>query len=358
MLDRLKTITARYREIERFIADPAVIQNVPRYAALMRERGQLSRFVTRYEALEEVRRQRAGARELAASAGDDPEMLKLAGQEEADLAAKEETLVRELEDLLVTEDEMSARNVIVEIRPGTGGEEAALFGMDLFRMYSKYAEKRGWTVEVMELDTSDRGGVKEAVFSVEGEDVYRDLRYESGAHRVQRVPATEAQGRIHTSVCTVAVLPEAEEVDVEVKKEDLKIDHYCAGGPGGQHVNKTASAVRLTHLETGIVAACQTERSATRNMSLALKWMKAKLYEHFASRAKNSRDAQRRSQIGSGDRSEKIRTYNFPQNRVTDHRIGWSSHAMENILQGDLDEMVAALRGADREAKLKDMAVK
>ena len=355
MLDRLKDITDRWREIERLIADPEVIQNPARYAALMKERGGLSRTVARVEALEAVRRELAGARDLAAASAGDPEMRKMADEEAAELAAKEEGLVRELEEMLLTDDGQSGRNAIVEIRPGTGGEEAALFAGDLFTMYSKYAEKRGWKAEILEMMPSERGGVKEAIFSLEGEDVFRDLRYESGTHRVQRVPATETQGRIHTSACTVAVLPEAEEVDIQLKKEDMKIDHYCAGGPGGQHVNKTASAVRLTHLATGIVAACQTERSATRNMSLALKWMKAKLYDHFASQAKNERDAQRKSQIGTGDRSEKIRTYNFPQSRVTDHRIGWSSHNLPVILQGELGEMIEALRKADREAKLKAM---
>jgi peptide chain release factor 1 len=357
MWEKLKAQRDRYDEIERLIADPQVIAIPARYAALMKERGRLGRTVSRIRALEAARDKRTQAESLLAEAGTDPEMRALAEEERAAARKEEEELLHQLEDMLLTEDAVSHRNVLIEIRAGTGGEEAALFSADLFRMYSKYAGRRGWTVGLLNTSDTDRGGFRHVVFSVDGEDVYRHLRHESGVHRVQRVPETEAQGRIHTSTSTVAVLPEAEEVDVEINPADIEEELYCrSSGPGGQNVNKVASAVRLIH-KSGLVVESCTERSQYQNRILAMRLLRTRLYEQEQSKQKEAMDAMRRSQIGTGDRSEKIRTYNFPQNRVTDHRIGVTLHQLDRILEGEIDELIDALLKAEKEKRLKALGV-
>ncbi len=351
MLDAVREKARRYDEIERLIQDPGVASHPAKYAALMKERGQLAKIVQPYKELESVLRQKADAQALLG----DPEMKAEAEKELAELERRAAELQSRLEELVLTEDGQSARNVILEIRPGVGGEEACLFGRELLDMYVRYAQRKGWQVQLMDVVHTDLGGLKYGTLAVEGEDVYKYLKFETGAHRVQRVPRTEASGRIHTSIATVAVLPEAEEVEVEIKPEDVRIDTYSAGGPGGQHVNKTQSAVRLTHAPTGIVVQCQDQRSQTRNRELAFRWLRAKLYEHYEEQKARERRDLRRTQVGTGDRSEKIRTYHFVDHRITDHRITFSVHQLEDFLAGNLDEMVRKLLEAERAARLKDL---
>lgn len=355
MFQQIHEMVKRFEEIEKLLSAPETASSPPRMSALMKERGRLTKVVIRYRQLESIRGQQLEAEKLLNENGHDHDMKKMALDEIQELKKKEESILHELESILVTDDTESSRNVIVEIRPGTGGEEASLFSSELLRMYLRYAELKGWKSEIVEQTVSDMGGIKQVVFSLEGEDAYKFLRYESGTHRVQRVPKTEAQGRIHTSACTVAVLPEAEEVEIEINRDDLRIDAYRAGGAGGQHVNKTSSAIRITHLPTGIVAACQVERSQHRNKDMAMRWLRAKLYEHFQSQKKAARDNLRKTQIGTGDRSEKIRTYNYPQSRITDHRINFSVHNMEEVLDGHMDNLLQALLDTDKEEKLKLM---
>jgi peptide chain release factor 1 len=357
LLDQIKGMLGRYKEIERLISDPTIMGDQARYSALMRERGQLNKVISKYEEIEKVRRQRAETEAMLHDSSNGAEMRRLIEEELHQLQQTEEELIRSLEELMLARDEHGVQNrLIMEIRPGTGGEEAALFASDLLRMYLKYIEKKGWRCEIMQLTGTDLGGVKQASFIVEGEDVYKYLRFEAGAHRVQRVPRTEAQGRIHTSACTVAVLPEVEEVDIQINREDLQIDTFRSGGAGGQHVNKVSSAVRITHLPTGITVVCQTERSQHRNRELAMRWLRAKLYDHFYSCKKAQRDQMRKTQVGTGDRSEKIRTYNFPQNRVTDHRVGHSIYDLEGFMNGDMDGLIERLRQNEREERLKRLA--
>ncbi len=351
MIEKVKEIVARYEEIERLIQDPKLAAVPDRYAALMRERGRLDKVVQRSRELEAVRVQKKDAEAMLA----DPEMRPMAEEEVSRLAGREGELVSQIEDLLLTEDQESSRSVILEVRPGVGGDEAALFARELLEMYTRYADRRGWKVQLLDVVHSDLGGLKYGNISIEGEDVFRYLRYESGTHRVQRVPATEASGRVHTSTATVAILPQAEDVDVEINPKDLKIDTYSAGGPGGQHVNKTQSAVRITHEPTGIVVQCQNERSQTRNRELAMRWLRSRLYEHFQEQAAKERRELRRSMVGTGDRNEKIRTYNFHDNRITDHRIGFSLHRLPEVLAGDLDELAQKLLEYERAEKLKAM---
>jgi peptide chain release factor 1 len=308
----------------------------------MKERGLLLKVVAPFKELESVRRQKEEAKALLA----DPELKSEAEREVAELEGRERELASRLEELVLTNDAQSARNAIIEIRPGVGGEEACLFARELLDMYSKYAQRKGWQVQLMDVVHTDLGGLKYGTLAVEGDEVYKYLKFETGAHRVQRVPRTEASGRIHTSIATVAVLPEAEEVEVEINPQDVRIDTYSAGGPGGQHVNKTQSAVRLTHGPTGIVVQCQDQRSQTRNRELAFRWLRAKLYEHYEELKAKERRELRRTQVGTGDRSEKVRTYNFPQNRVTDHRISLTLHKLEQVLDGNLDELIEGLKAA------------
>ena len=352
MLDKLHAVEEKYRELESLISDPAVLADMPKWQKLSREHAQLAPVVEKYR---EYKKVREGLLEAKAIFDDNPDadMRRLAEDEIAELRPRLEALERELPILLLPKDPNDAKNVIVEIRGGVGGEEAALFAGDLFRMYARYAERRGWRVDVIDRNATEIGGFKEISFSVDGAGAYSFLKYESGTHRVQRVPVTESSGRIHTSAVTVAVLPEAEEVEVEIAPADLRIDTYCASGAGGQYVNRTETAIRITHLPTGIVVQCQDEKSQLKNKEKAMRVLRARILEAVREEQAATVAADRKSQVGSGDRSERIRTYNFPQGRVTDHRIGLTLHKLAAVLDGDLDELLAALITADQAEKLR-----
>ena len=352
MLDKLHAVEEKYRELESLISDPAVLADMPKWQKLSREHAQLAPVVEKYR---EYKKVREGLLEAKAIFDDNPDadMRRLAEDEIAELRPRLEALERELPILLLPKDPNDAKNVIVEIRGGVGGEEAALFAGDLFRMYARYAERRGWRVDVIDKNATEIGGFKEISFSVDGAGAYSFLKYESGTHRVQRVPVTESSGRIHTSAVTVAVLPEAEEVEVEIAPADLRIDTYCASGAGGQYVNRTETAIRITHLPTGIVVQCQDEKSQLKNKEKAMRVLRARILEAAREEQAATVAADRKSQVGSGDRSEGIRTYNFPQGRVTDHRIGLTLHKLAAVLDGDLDELLAALITADQAEKLR-----
>ena len=352
MLDKLHAVEEKYRELESLISDPAVLADMPKWQKLSREHAQLAPVVEKYR---EYKKVREGLLEAKAIFDDNPDadMRRLAEDEIAELRPRLEALERELPILLLPKDPNDAKNVIVEIRGGVGGEEAALFAGDLFRMYARYAERRGWRVDVIDKNATEIGGFKEISFSVDGAGAYSFLKYESGTHRVQRVPVTESSGRIHTSAVTVAVLPEAEEVEVEIAPADLRIDTYCASGAGGQYVNRTETAIRITHLPTGIVVQCQDEKSQLKNKEKAMRVLRARILEAAREEQAATVAADRKSQVGSGDRSERIRTYNFPQGRVTDHRIGLTLHKLVAVLDGDLDELLAALITADQAEKLR-----
>ena len=352
MLDKLHAVEEKYRELESLISDPAVLADMPKWQKLSREHAQLAPVVEKYR---EYKKVREGLAEAKAIFDDNPDadMRRLAEDEIAELRPRLEALERELPILLLPKDPNDAKNVIVEIRGGVGGEEAALFAGDLFRMYARYAERRGWRVDVIDKNATEIGGFKEISFSVDGAGAYSFLKYESGTHRVQRVPVTESSGRIHTSAVTVAVLPEAEEVEVEIAPADLRIDTYCASGAGGQYVNRTETAIRITHLPTGIVVQCQDEKSQLKNKEKAMRVLRARILEAAREEQAATVAADRKSQVGSGDRSERIRTYNFPQGRVTDHRIGLTLHKLAAVLDGDLEELLAALITADQAEKLR-----
>ena len=352
MLDKLHAVEEKYRELESLISDPAVLADMPKWQKLSREHAQLAPVVEKYR---EYKKVREGLLEAKAIFDDNPDadMRRLAEDEIAELRPRLEALERELPILLLPKDPNDAKNVIVEIRGGVGGEEAALFAGDLFRMYARYAERRGWRVDVIDKNATEIGGFKEISFSVDGAGAYSFLKYESGTHRVQRVPVTESSGRIHTSAVTVAVLPEAEEVEVEIAPADLRIDTYCASGAGGQYVNRTETAIRITHLPTGIVVQCQDEKSQLKNKEKAMRVLRARILEAAREEQAATVAADRKSQVGSGDRSERIRTYNFPQGRVTDHRIGLTLHKLAAVLDGDLDELLHALITADQAEKLR-----
>ena len=352
MLDKLHAVEEKYRELESLISDPAVLADMPKWQKLSREHAQLAPVVEKYR---EYKKVREGLLEAKAIFDDNPDadMRRLAEDEIAELRPRLEALERELPILLLPKDPNDAKNVIVEIRGGVGGEEAALFAGDLFRMYARYAERRDWRVDVIDKNATEIGGFKEISFSVDGAGAYSFLKYESGTHRVQRVPVTESSGRIHTSAVTVAVLPEAEEVEVEIAPADLRIDTYCASGAGGQYVNRTETAIRITHLPTGIVVQCQDEKSQLKNKEKAMRVLRARILEAAREEQAATVAADRKSQVGSGDRSERIRTYNFPQGRVTDHRIGLTLHKLAAVLDGDLDELLAALITADQAEKLR-----
>ncbi|MFC2287428.1 MAG: peptide chain release factor 1 [Selenomonas sp.] len=352
MLDKLHAVEEKYRELESLISDPAVLADMPKWQKLSREHAQLAPVVEKYREYKKVREGLAGAKAIFDD-NPDADMRRLAEDEITELRPRLEALERELPILLLPKDPNDAKNVIVEIRGGVGGEEAALFAGDLFRMYARYAERRGWRVDVIDKNATEIGGFKEISFSVDGAGAYSFLKYESGTHRVQRVPVTESSGRIHTSAVTVAVLPEAEEVEVEIAPADLRIDTYCASGAGGQYVNRTETAIRITHLPTGIVVQCQDEKSQLKNKEKAMRVLRARILEAAREEQAATVAADRKSQVGSGDRSERIRTYNFPQGRVTDHRIGLTLHKLAAVLDGDLDELLAALITADQAEKLR-----
>ncbi|MBN1958519.1 MAG: peptide chain release factor 1 [Desulfuromonadales bacterium] len=341
MFANLEEVVERFREVESLLADPKVIADQKNYRELSKEHADLTGVVTVFEKYKQVCNEIEGNRELLQDS--DPEMKELAKAELPELEDEQASLEEELRILLLPKDPNDDKNIILEIRAGTGGDEAALFAADLFRMYSRYADRQRWKVEMMSASETDGGGFKEVVALISGERVYSRLKFESGTHRVQRVPDTETQGRIHTSACTVAVLPEAEDVDIEINPADLRIDLYRASGAGGQHVNKTESAVRLTHIPTGVVVACQDEKSQHKNKAKALKVLKSRIYDQMLAEQQAEMAADRKNQVGSGDRSERIRTYNYPQGRCTDHRIGLTLYKLDAIMQGDVDEIIDAL---------------
>jgi len=352
MFPSLELKLKRYEELEQKLQDPAVMADVDRLLEIQREYGGLqkvARQVREYHALEE---NISAAKEMLEEESD-PESREYARAELDELNGKREKLAEALEDLATAGDSVTRGSLIMEIRAGTGGEEAALFARDLFEMYTKYAESRGWKHETIDFSPSDMGGFKEITLSISGEGCFHELQFESGGHRVQRVPETETQGRIQTSVATVAVMPEVREVEIDIRPEDLQIDTMRAGGPGGQKVNKTESAVRMTHLPTGIVVKCQDEKSQHKNRATAMRILRSRLYEFEQEKADSERAQQRRTLIGSGDRSQRIRTYNYPQNRVTDHRIGLTLHKLDKIMLGELDELIEALVEFDRQERLK-----
>ena len=353
MLERLEHVRARYEELTMLLGDPAVIGNQDKLREVSKEHSDLTPLMRTYDRYVKARRDLDGLKELTESSSD-PEMKQLAYAEFDGVRAAVAALEEELKILLVPRDPNDTRNVIVEIRAGTGGEEAALFASDLFRMYTRFAEKRGWKVEVLDTSDTGLGGMKEISFGLSGNEVYGTMKFESGVHRVQRVPETEAQGRVHTSAATVAILPEVEQFDVEVNSVDLDIDTFRSGGKGGQNVNKVETAVRITHRPSGIVVVCRQERSQLQNRERAMKMLRAKLYEAALAAQVGDVAAQRKMMVKSGDRSDKIRTYNFPQNRVTDHRIGLTLYNLAEIIDGRMDELVEQLRLADRAERLKN----
>ena len=350
MFEKLKALKERYDELTALMADPKVIADRQLWQKYVKEHSALEEIIEKYQVYLNAEAAAEECKELLAMG--DPELAALAKEELAEKQAQMNTLTEELKVLLLPKDPNDDKNVIMEIRAGTGGEEASLFGADLLRMYMRFAERQKWKVEEIDMNYTDLGGVKECVFMISGKGAYSKLKYESGAHRVQRVPETESQGRIHTSAATVAVLPEAEDVDVELNMNDVKVDTYRAGGAGGQYVNRTDSAVRMTHIPTGIVVTCQDEKSQLKNKEKAMKVLKSRLYDYYQSQADAEYAESRKSQVGSGDRSERIRTYNFPQGRVTDHRINMTIYNLEGFLDGDMTQIIEALRLADQNAKL------
>ena len=358
MLEKLQSIVKRYEELTRLLSDPAVFSAPEMLRNYAKEQAELRPIVTTYEAYDKTHRELQDSQELLPGEALDHELAALIREEIASLTPRLETLEQELRLLLLPRDPHDARSVIMEIRAGTGGDEAALFAADLFRMYTRYAEAQRWRVEVLSSSPTETGGCKEIIALIEGKDVYSKLKFESGTHRVQRVPVTEAQGRIHTSAVTVAILPEAEEVEVDIDPADLRIDVFRSSGPGGQSVNTTDSAVRITYepknrKDLRIVVTCQDEKSQHKNRAKALQVLRARLLDILEGERQAQLTERRRAQIGSGDRSERIRTYNFPQSRVTDHRINFTLYKLEQIMEGDLDEIIEALSLADQTAKLQ-----
>lgn len=353
MDEKISQILARFENLESLMSDPEVISDPKRLQELAKEHGQLAPVVETWHKVSKIRKELAENRQIIET-DQDPELVELAGEETKQLEEQEQELACQLKELLNPPDPMDIKNIIMEIRAGTGGEEAALFAADLFRMYCHYLESMSWRHELISLNHTEQGGIKEVIFKVTGKGAYGKLKFESGVHRVQRVPATEASGRIHTSAATVAVLPEAEEIDIAINPEDLKIDVFRSSGPGGQSVNTTDSAVRITHLPSQLVVTCQDEKSQHKNKSKALSVLRSRLFGLKIDEAVQKRAADRKLQVGSGDRSAKIRTYNFPQSRVTDHRIGLSLHKLEEILNGDLEELITALSRAKGEDWLKN----
>ncbi len=353
MIDRLKQLAERFKQLESLVMDPNLPKDQKRYKEVMREHASLSETMAAYDKYRETEAAIGETRNLLEEETDSA-MKEMARDELASLEERFQQQEQILHQLLIPKDPMDNKNVIMEIRAGTGGDEAALFASDLFRMYQRLSEHRSWAIEVMTSNPTEIGGFKEIIFSVSGKGVYGDLKYESGGHRVQRVPETESGGRIHTSAVTVAVLPEAEDTDIQINQEDLRIDVFRSSGPGGQSVNTTDSAVRITHIPSSLVVICQDEKSQHKNKAKALRVLKARLYDMEEKKRQEERASVRRNQIGSGDRSERIRTYNFPQNRFTDHRVNLTLYRLEAILQGELDEPIETLKISDRDAYLKE----
>ena len=341
MLNKLEEVADRFREVEGLLSDPNVIKDQPRYRTLTKEHADLVDVVSGYEKSCRIREEIAGSQELLKDA--DADVREMASAEVAELGAELTELEEQLKLMLLPKDPNDQRNIVLEVRAGTGGDEAALFAGDLFRMYCRYSDRQGWKVELLNTAESEAGGYKEVIALISGKEVFSRFKYESGTHRVQRVPDTEAQGRIHTSACTVAVMPEADDVEVDIDPGDLRIDLYRASGAGGQHVNKTESAVRITHIPTGVVVACQDEKSQHKNKARAMKVLQSRILDAMQAEQHAKMAADRKSQVGSGDRSERIRTYNFPQGRCTDHRVNLTLYKLEAIMQGDLDEVIDTL---------------
>ena len=353
LIEKLRKIKNKFEQINQQLSDPDVLSDREKVVNLSRERSELTEIIQAYEKYSEVLKNIDGNKELI-DIGGDKELVNMAELELEELEGKKIKLEDEIKVLLLPKDPNDNKDIIMEIRAGTGGQEAALFADDLFRMYTRYAELKGWKIEIIDISDTGLGGIKEAVFSINGRDVYGSLKFESGVHRVQRVPATEANGRVHTSAASVAVLPEAEDVQIDINPNDLRIDIFRSGGAGGQNVNKVETAVRIIHLPTGLVVQCQDERSQLKNRQKAMKVLRARLYDMKLKEQSAEISAQRKSMVGSGDRSDKIRTYNFPQNRVTDHRIGLTLYNLSNIIEGDLDELIEQIKLVDRTEKLQE----
>ncbi|UOF91602.1 peptide chain release factor 1 [Fodinisporobacter ferrooxydans] len=353
MLDRLQALDDRYNKLSEFLCDPEIISDPQKLRTYAKEQSDLEETVQVFREFKQVSQGLADAKSMFNDKLDD-EMRELVKMEIDELTEREERLREQLTILLLPKDPNDDKNVIVEIRGAAGGDEAALFAADLFRMYSRFAERQGWKIEMIDANYTDIGGFKEAIFMIHGKGAYSKLKFESGAHRVQRIPATESGGRIHTSTSTVAVLPEVEEVEVEVHEKDIRIDTFCSTGPGGQSVNTTQSAVRITHMPTGIVVSCQDEKSQIKNREKAMRVLRARIFEKYQQEQMQEQAAARKSQVGTGDRSERIRTYNFPQSRVTDHRIGLTLHRLDAVLDGDLDEIIHALIAEERMQALQE----
>lgn len=351
MLEKLKAMKIKYMDLTHQLAEPEIIADRKLYTKLAKEHSALEEIIQKYSEYEKAIEDQQSAESLRA-VETDHEMLEMIDQELQSLKEKQEQIIDELKILMLPKDENDEKNVIIEIRSGAGGDEASLFGLELKRMYTLYAESKRLTLEEIDSSYTEAGGLKEATFMLKGHNAYAKMKFESGVHRVQRVPVTESQGRVHTSTVTVAVLPEAPQVDIEIDEKDLQIDTYRSSGAGGQHVNKTESAIRMTHIPTGIIVNCQDERSQIKNREKALNYLKSKLYDYYQTQADSEYAKKRRLQIGTGDRSEKIRTYNFPQNRVTDHRINFTLYSLEDFMNGNLDEMIEALTIAERQKLL------
>lgn len=355
MFEKLKVIAENFEELTKKIADPEVIKDTNEWQKLVKEHAALQDIIEKYQAYLTTEQEMDVCQEMMHSA--DKEMADLGSEEYYVLKEQLGNIFEELKVLLIPKNPHDSKNVIIEIRPGAGGEEASLFGSVLLRMYQRYAERQRWTVEDLGIHYTELGGIKEAVFMISGKDAYAKMKYESGVHRVQRVPETESQGRVHTSTATVAVLPEAQDVDIEINEKDLKIDTFRSGGAGGQHVNTTDSAVRITHLPTGIVVSSQDERSQIKNRDKGMKILKSRLLDFYQTKQEEEYAENRKSQVGRGDRSERIRTYNYPQGRVSDHRIGLTLYSLEAFLDGDLFQMIEALQIDDQNRKLADMQI-
>lgn len=353
MFDKLRAVEERYEKLMTLVSDAAIQADATEYRTHTKALAELQPLIEKFREYKTVVEEVTQTREL--SVGNDAELKELAEQELRTLEPRRDNLLDEIKILLIPKDPNDERNVVLEIRAGTGGDEAGLFAADLFRMYSRFAETQGWRVEVLSLNETGVGAIKEVISLIEGSRVYSRLKYESGVHRVQRVPTTEASGRIHTSTATVAVLPEAKDVDIKINPKDLRIDTFCSSGPGGQSVNTTYSAVRITHLPTGLVVSQQDEKSQIKNKAKAMKVLRSRLYEIELQRQQDEIARDRKSQVGTGERSEKIRTYNFPQNRITDHRIGFTTHRLTEILDGDIDDMIDTLVTYYQSEKLKDV---